>query len=130
MGAIHRIVPADQHGGVWWFHGPSGSGKTRLAIDFAKDGWIVLDADDLREVWTGLTWSIEDRWEQNNRLAKLARLLSIQGINVCVASICPFAEQREYIRKHFIPWITWVMVKGPDSQPPDEDHPFEYGGWS
>ena len=128
MGAIHRVIPADQHGVVYWFHGNSGSGKTRLAIDFAKPGWIVLDADDVREVWTDLGFSKKDRLEQNYRLARMAKLLNVQGMNVCVASICPYAEQRIAI-KEIIPWITWVYAVGPDSKAPSDEYPFEEGGW-
>ena len=123
------MVPADQHGVCYWFHGNSGSGKTRLAIDFAKPGWVVLDADDMREVWTDLGFSEEDRLQQNARLARLAKILNIQGIHVCVASICPYAEQRRLIKRH-IPWINWVYVTGPDTLPPSEEHPFEEGGWT
>ena len=128
MGAIHRIIPADQHGVVYWFHGNSGSGKTRLAIDFAKSGWVILDADDMREVWTDLGWSKDDRITQNLRLAELAKILNIQGINVCVASICPYADLRGLI-KNIIPWITWVYAVGPDSKPSSDEYPFEEGGW-
>jgi adenylylsulfate kinase-like enzyme len=128
MGAIHRVVPADQHGVCYWFHGNSGSGKTRLAIDFAKPGWAVLDADDMRNVWS-LGFSKAERYEQNYRIAKLAKLLNIQGINVCVASICPYAKLRQEI-KSLIPWINWVYVTGPDTVEPSDKHPFEEGGWS
>jgi len=128
MGAIHRIVPADQHGVLYWFHGNSGGGKTRLAIDFAKPGWVVLDADDMREVWTDLGFDKESRMEQNRRLARLAKILNIQGINVCVASICPYVDLRIEL-KNVIPWITWVYVKGPDSKEPSKEYPFEEGGW-
>lgn len=52
MGRIHRVIPADKEGTVYWFHGNSGSGKTHLAIHYDKPNKIVLDADDMREVWT------------------------------------------------------------------------------
>jgi adenylylsulfate kinase-like enzyme len=128
MGAIHRVVPADQHGVVYWFHGNSGSGKTRLAIDFAKPGWLVIDADDMREIWPELGFSKADRTIQNMRLAGLAMNASKQGINVCVASICPYANLRRTIKK-MIPWINWVYVTGPDSKEASTKFPFEEGGW-
>ncbi|GAI95108.1 unnamed protein product [marine sediment metagenome] len=132
MGAIHRVVPSDQHGVVYWFHGPSGSGKTRLAIDFAKPGWLVIDADDQREmlqsVDMGLKFTKIDRLKQNIMLADRALNASKQGIHVCVASICPYVEMRQQIKK-MIPWINWVCVFGPDSKPSTSDHPFEEGGW-
>lgn len=129
MGAIHRIVPADKPGAVFWFHGNSGSGKTHLAIHYHKDNKIVLDADDMREIWTDLGFSREDRNEQNIRIAKLARILSIQGFNVNVASICPYARLRKEINK-IIPWVRWVYVNSPDSKKPSKEYPFEEGGWS
>ena len=128
MGAIHRVVPADQHGVLYWMHGPSGSGKTRLAIDFAKPGWLVLDADDAREWWPELGFSQADRWTQNLRLANIALNANKQGIHVCVASICPYVDLRREI-KNMIPWVNWVCVFGPDSRPSSEEPPFEEGGW-
>ncbi len=132
MGAIHRVVPADQHGVVYWFHGPSGSGKTRLAIDFAKPGWLVIDADDQRDMLKDadmkLSFTKEDRMRQNMMLADRALNASKQGIHVCVASICPYIDLRQAIRQ-MIPWINWVVVFGPDSKPHGNEHPFEVGGW-
>ena len=42
MGAIHRVIPDDRPGQVWWFHGNSGSGKTNIALKF-DDVKLVLD---------------------------------------------------------------------------------------
>jgi len=129
MGAIHRVIPADQQGLIWWFHGNSGSGKSRIAIEFYVSNKIVLDADDVREVWTDLGFSKLDRITQNMRLARLAHMLSVQGFNVCVASICPYAELRQAI-KEVIPTVTWVYVSGPGSKKSSEEYPFEEGGWT
>ncbi len=130
MGAIHRVIPAERQGLIWWFHGNSGSGKTRLAIEFNVPNKIVLDADDAREVWTDLGFDKSSRVEQNFRLARLAKLLSIQGVNVCVASICPYRDLRRKIRTEILPTVTWVYVSGPGSQKPSDEYPFEEGGWS
>ena len=130
MGAIHRVVPAPHPGQVFWFHGNSGGGKTRLALEFNVPNKIVLDADDLRDVWEDLNFSREDRWTQNLRLARLARLLMIQGYNVCVASICPYTDLREVIKEKYLPGLTWVYVVGPDTKEPSKEYPFEEGGWS
>lgn len=128
MGAIHRVIPADKQGIIYWFHGNSGSGKTHLAIHYQQDNKIILDADDMREVWTDLKFSKEDRYEQNFRLAKMARLLSIQGYNVVVASICPYADLRRKILD-IIPTVRWVYVNSPESKPSSKEYPFEEGGW-
>lgn len=127
MGAIHRVIPDDRPGQVWWFHGNSGSGKTNIALHFDVPEKIVLDADDMREVWTDLGFSEEDRRTQNDRLARMARLLWIQGKNVVIASICPYADQRRQIREEILPEVKWVYVNSPASKPPSEKYPFEEG---
>ena len=128
MGAIHRVIPADKEGTIYWFHGNSGSGKTHLALHYDKPNKIVLDADDMREVWTDLDFSKEGRWQQNIRIAKLARILMVQGFNVCIASICPYKELRQEINQ-IIPSVRWVYINSPDSKPNSEEYPFEEGGW-
>lgn len=129
MGAIHRILPADKRGDIYWFHGNTKTGKTKIALHYDIPNKIVLDADDMREVWTDLGFSKKDRYTQNLRLARLARILSIEGFNVCVASICPYADLRSQINK-IIPWVTWVYVCGPDMAKPSKEFPFEEGGWN
>lgn len=129
MGAIHRVIPAEKQGSIFWFHGNSGSGKTRLALEFGIPNKIVLDADDMREVWLDLGFGEVDRREQNLRLARLAHKLSIQGFNVAIASICPYADLRVEIKMNFINNVTWIYVKGPDSKPTSDEYPFEEGGW-
>lgn len=128
MGAIHRVIPADNAGQVWWFHGNSGSGKTNLALRFDVPNKVVLDADDLRKVWTDLGFSKDDRWEQNLRVARLARLFWIQGFNVVVSTICPYADLRREVRK-ILPSVKWVYVNTPESRQPSKEYPFEEGGW-
>ena len=103
----------------------SKGGKTRLALDFYVENKIVLDADDMREVWPGLGFSKEDRWTQNIRLAGLARMLTIQGFNVCVASICPYAKLRKEIKEKYLSRVTWVYVVGADGEKPSDEYPFE-----
>jgi len=130
MGAIHRVIPADKEGTVYWFHGNSGSGKTKLALAYDIPNKVILDADDMREVWTDLKFSKADRWEQNIRIAKLARLLMIQGYNVCVSSICPYVGLRREIKRDILPAVRWIYVSSPDSKSNSEEYPFEEGGWT
>lgn len=128
MGRIHRVIPAPKEGTVWWFHGNSGSGKTYMALSHDVPNKVVLDGDDLRECWD-LGFSREDRIEQNLRIAKIARLLWIQGFNVCVATICPYADLREQIRE-ILPDVRWVYIASKSAQEPSEEYPFEEGGWN
>lgn len=76
---------------IIWFTGKSGAGKTTAAKQLIAEmrNVVHLDGDDLREVWTDLGFSDNDRYEQNMRIAKLARLLDRQGFNVVISTICP-----------------------------------------
>lgn len=107
---------------ILWITGNRGSGKTTLAkkIVAADNRTILLDGDAMRTCWTlGLTK--EDRWEQNMRIARLAKVLDAQGFNIVVATICPFRELREDIRK--LTTCRFVYLDG--GQEPSEEHPYE-----
>jgi len=82
-----------------WITGNSGAGKTTLARKMAKENQsVVLDGDDMRSVWT-LGFTVEDRWEQNLRVAKLGKILEEQGFNVIVSTICPYRDLREKVKE-------------------------------
>lgn len=108
---------------VLWISGNTGAGKTRLAHLLASrsPGAVVLDGDDLRAVWTDLGFTHEDRVEQNLRVARLARLLSDQGVDVIVATICPYRGLRAAVQ--VISGCEFVFLAG--GAPPDDEHPYE-----
>ena len=81
---------------IEWIYGDSGMGKTTLAKKIAGDA-VLLDGDDMRKVWPELTFSDEDREVQNIRVARLARVLELQGFNVVVATICPTKHLRDQV---------------------------------
>lgn len=84
---------------VTWLTGNSGAGKTTLAKKIIhSDGGVLLDGDAMRACWS-LGFSKEDRIENNMRIAKIAKLLSDQGQNVVVATICPYKDLREEVKK-------------------------------
>lgn len=77
------------HKMITWITGESGSGKTTLAKKLIKlDGGIHLDGDQMRTCWK-LGFTLKDRAENNLRIAKIARILSNQGFNVIISTICP-----------------------------------------
>ena len=84
---------------ILWLTGQTQSGKTTLARKLASGSknTVVLDGDELREVWPGLKLSKEDRWEQNLRVARLAKLLESQGLTIIVSVIAPFEDLRREI---------------------------------
>jgi len=82
---------------ITWITGNSGSGKTRLAKALQSEyGGVILDGDDMRGCWE-LGFSADDRWEQNKRVAKIARVIDKQGVDVIVATICPYKQLRKQV---------------------------------
>ena len=86
---------------IFWLTGNTGAGKTYTAKVlkeyFLKDA-ITLDGDDLRAIWPGLKFTMDDRAEQNCRTARLAKYLHDQGNDVIVAVICPTESLRKEVR--------------------------------
>ena len=106
---------------VVWIFGNSGAGKTTLAKQLAEQhSFVHLDGDDLRSVWK-LGFSKEDRFEQNLRAARLAKILSGQGHMVLVTLICPYEELRDQIDEICAP--TWFYLPG--GHTPTDEYPFE-----
>lgn len=105
---------------VWWLTGNSGAGKTTLALQI-KDA-VHLDGDDMRKVWK-LGFSKEDRYEQNLRIARLARNFRNQGFNVVVSTICPYKELRQKVKE--ICDCKFIYVEG--GKEPSKTFPYEYG---
>lgn len=108
---------------ITWFTGQSGAGKTTAALAHQRvHGGVLLDGDSMRAVWPGLGFSADDRWTQNIRIARLALLLTTQGCDVIVASICPFKGLREACDV-IAGGIEWVWVTG--GRETDTEHPYE-----
>ena len=105
---------------IWWARGSSGSGKTTLANKLKNT--IVLDGDEMRTVWHDLGLSKADRWEQNLRVARMARVLHGRGHDVFVSVICPYLELKEEIKK-IIPEVKFLTMDG--GHEPTKEHPFE-----
>ncbi len=83
---------------ILWITGNTGAGKTTLARKLAGKNTIVLDGDELRSVWPGLGFGEDDRWLNNQRTARLAKLIENQGYAVIVAMICPYKDLRTEVR--------------------------------
>jgi len=84
---------------ITWISGQSKSGKSTLARKI-RTNEIMLDGDAMRAtINKDLGFSKKDREENNLRIARLARELDGQGFNVIVATIAPYKELREQIRK-------------------------------
>jgi bifunctional enzyme CysN/CysC len=94
------------HGATVWFTGLSGSGKSsvamlaeRMLLESARPAY-VLDGDNLRHgLNADLGFSMEDREENQRRLAHVAKLLADCGQVVLVPAISPLARHREFARR-------------------------------
>ncbi len=105
---------------VTWISGNSGSGKTTLAKALARPKDVLLDGDAMRTCWT-IGLSAEDRIEHNLRIARLAKTLSEQGLEVIVATICPYRTLREQVTAICSP--RWIYLSG--GQAPSAEYPYE-----
>lgn len=96
----------DHNSFVIWFTGLSGSGKStvanRLEKELFKSGirTYSLDGDNVRSgLNKGLTFSLEDRKENNRRIAEVAKLFMDAGMVTITAFISPLREDREEAKK-------------------------------
>lgn len=96
---------------IIWIFGKSGSGKTTLANKISRGKWTILDADAMRKtISKDLGFSKEDRWENNLRIAKLARELDRLGNDIVVATICPYRDLRKDVEE--ITGCVFIYLKG------------------
>ena len=97
---------------IWWVYGNTGSGKTTLAQELANGiDAILLDGDQMREsISKDLSFTEEDRKENNKRIARLAKVLEGQGRNVVVSTICPYEKLREEV--FYICKCRFIKIEG------------------
>ena len=91
---------------VIWFTGLSGSGKSTIADQLEQELFrqkiraFSLDGDNIRTgLNEGLSFSIEDRQENNRRISEVAKLFVDAGIVAITAFISPLKKDREKARK-------------------------------
>jgi adenylylsulfate kinase len=109
---------------ILWFVGNTKAGKSTAATAVwtqIQDS-VWLDGDKIRGVWPGLGFSRADRFEQNLRIARLAKVLDDQDFNVIVSSICPYRDLRKEVRE-IIPEVQFVFLAG--GKEPSEEYPYE-----
>lgn len=89
-----------------FFTGLSGSGKSTIAnaleIKLFVDGvkTYVLDGDNVRRgINKGLSFSPEDRSENNRRIGEISKLFIDAGIVVLAAFVAPYEKDRNFIKK-------------------------------
>ena len=106
-------------GCVIWLTGLPSSGKTTIASHLAvgiREQNLpveVLDGDQLRSSLTAdLGFSAHDRRQQVRRVVYISNLLIRNGINVIVALISPYQEDRDFAQRELRHFVQ-VYVKCP-----------------
>lgn len=89
-----------------FFTGLSGSGKSTIAnlleqlLFNSGIATYVLDGDNVRRgINKGLTFSPEDRSENNRRIGEISKLFIDAGIVVLAAFVAPYQKDRTFIKK-------------------------------
>lgn len=102
---LRRITPTPI-----WLTGNSGAGKTTTAKEIQKElGGVVLDGDDMRwSISESAGFELKDRYEHNMRVARLARVLRDQGVQVVVSVIAPHPEIRKRVDLVLSPEWFWL----------------------
>jgi len=101
-----RIARLSQKPATVWITGLTGSGKTTLAHGLERrlfdDGVLcqVVDGENLRlGVCKDLSFSPDDRAENNRRAAEVARLFNLAGLISICAFLSPYREDRARVRQ-------------------------------
>ncbi len=88
---------------MYWFTGQAGAGKTTLAIllknklqkEFLKKKFVILDGDEIRELFNNQDYSKEGRLNNVGMVQNCCRFLIKNDIVPIVCMVSPFAEQRK-----------------------------------
>lgn len=123
---------------IYWFTGQPGSGKTTLAKHLYtyltsdnKGGVIIIDGDDLRDIFQNKDYSENGRRKNIERAQEIAKFLNIKGYTVIVSVVSPYRDQREFFKKTNSVVEIYVHTTDErgrenfhvrDYQPPSEDY--------
>ena len=99
---------------VYWITGRKNSGKTTLAYRLRAQitDSVVLDGDQVRELWENIQYDKEGRKQNLELIAKIALLLEKQGHTAIIACVSPIRSERKYYQKWFKECIEICMPFG------------------
>ncbi len=87
---------------IFWLTGQPGSGKTtigRILQNHLKNS-IIVDGDDIREIFNNKDYSEQGRRSNIQKAQDIALFLSKKEIDVIVALVSPYRDQREEFKKN------------------------------
>ena len=86
---------------IYWLTGQPGSGKTTLSswiqASFPNKS-IVVDGDDIREIFVNKDYSEEGRRKNIEKAQILSKFLHHKGYTVIVSLVSPYRDQREIFK--------------------------------
>jgi adenylylsulfate kinase len=98
---------------IIWMTGQPGAGKTTLAgwlkAHFHDKG-IVIDGDDIREVYQNKDYSEAGRRVNITTAQTLAKFLHHKGFTVIVSLVSPYRDQREEFKNEMGVNLTEVYI--------------------
>ena len=84
---------------IYWFTGQPASGKTTLVNNllthFGNENTIIIDGDDLRDIFQNKDYSEVGRRKNIERAQDIAQFLNKKGFTVLVSLVSPYKDQRE-----------------------------------
>ena len=84
---------------ILYIIGQPASGKTTLANNllthFGKENTIIIDGDDLRDIFQNKDYSEVGRRKNIERAQDIAQFLDKKGFTVLVSLVSPYKDQRE-----------------------------------
>ena len=93
---------------IYWFTGQPCTGKTTLAKMLKKHlkkgrtfvySPLMVDGDDMRDLFTNKDYSIKGRVENVSTAQKIAHYLHNNDQDVIVSLVAPYVDQREDFKK-------------------------------
>lgn len=103
---VNRVQAKGHNSMLLFFTGLSGSGKSTIAnaleqrLHEAGIHTFALDGDNIRHgINKDLSFSPEDRSENNRRIGEIAKLFMDAGVVVLAAFVAPYKKDRELIKK-------------------------------
>ena len=88
---------------IYWFTGQPASGKTTLVNNlldhFGKTNTIIIDGDDIGDIFQNKDYSENGRRKNIERAQDLALFLDKKGFTVLVSLVSPYKDQRESFKK-------------------------------
>ena len=88
---------------IYWLTGQPGSGKTTLANNlldhFGKEKTMIIDGDDLRQIFDNKDYSETGRRKNIERAQDIALFMNRKGYDVIVSLVSPYKDQRDEFKK-------------------------------